>query len=287
MADSKTGDNRAVPVYLYFDAGDVTSLNPLPVTTASGALSDYQDQVRIGNVEGVTGWTKFGYRSGLTAAAGEETVWATTGNFTPQTAAETYTIAYNNTTDGSGTTGAQLLAIFYIDSTGAEAIAVHTLGSTGSDTTSFSGFGINRVAVQVSGSADTNTNAITFTTTSSALKIAVMAALEGTTNQAIFTTGSNHDGVARFIYINVGKGSGGGSPKVLVKGHVYNRQFDNIYQIFRSIVDTSVESTITINEPIGFNLSPTDVLWFTADTDTNNADVVVRFSLNSLDRAFT
>jgi len=114
-----------------------------------------------------------------------------------------------------------------------------------------------------------------------------MAALEGTTNQAIFTTGSNHDGVARFIYINVGKGSGGGSPKVLVKGHVYNRQFDNIYQIFRSIVDTSVESTITINEPIGFNLSPTDVLWFTADTDTNNADVVVRFSLNSLDRAFT
>jgi len=36
---------------------------------------------------------------------------------------------------------------------------------------------------------------------------------------------------------------------------------------------------VTIEDPVGFALSPTDVLYFVADTDTNNATVNLRFSL--------
>lgn len=37
---------------------------------------------------------------------------------------------------------------------------------------------------------------------------------------------------------------------------------------------------MAITEPVGFALSPTDVLYFVADTDTNDTVVNFRFSLN-------
>ena len=244
--------------------------------------TDFQDEVRIGRRAGVTGFTKFGYRDGLTASAGYETVWATTGNFTPQDTAETYTVAYDNSQDGSGQTGALSVSIDYIDSNGDPVIAVHTFGSSGSDTTSFSAFGINRVAVLSSGSAQTNNADITFTTTTSGLKAAVVSAGDGVTNQAIYVNGGSQTAVAKYLFINVGKGSGGGNPKVRVRGRVYNRAItDSFYNVFELILNTQTEQTVQINEPIGFTLSPSDVLFFEADTDTNNAEVYVRFSLNA------
>ena len=275
--------DRRIPAR-YLATGDaiVTATNPLPILPYGNS----QDQIRIGNVTGVGGWTKFGFRSGLTAASGEQTVWDTTGNFTPQSSAETWDITYNSSTDGAGTTGATVLAVYYVDSTGEHTIGVHTLGSDGSDTTSFSGFGINRIAVSSSGTADTNTNDITFAGTTSGNTSAVVSAGTGVTQQAIFTVGSNHDAIARFLYIHINK-PGGGDAKVAIRGYVYNRSpADTVYEIFRTTIDTSSETTETINEPIGFNLSPTDVLYFVADTDTNSAEVVLRFSLNLYDRDY-
>jgi hypothetical protein len=67
---------------------------------------------------------------------------------------------------------------------------------------------------------------------------------------------------------------------VQIKGYVYNRNVDTRYEVFRTEIDTTAELIGYINEPIGFNLSPTDVLYFVADTDSNNANVKLRFSLN-------
>lgn len=247
--------------------------------------TDFQDEVRIGRRSGVTGWTKFGYRSGLTASAGEQTIWNTTGNFTPQSAAETYTITYDNTTDGEGTTGALTLAVSYIDgATGQETVSVHTLGNDGSDTTSFSAYGINRVAVSSSGTANMNTNAITFTGTSSSNVAAVVPALESVTNQSVFTMAEDRDGILKLINVDVSKPSGGNA-KVLVRGYVYNRfPADTCYRIFRRQIDTSVRTDSDLDDPVGFALSPTDVIYFIADTDTNGAEVDVRFSLNTYQR---
>ena len=164
---------------------------------------------------------------------------------------------------------------------------IDPLGSSGSDTTSFSGYGINRVALLSHGghSSKTNVSDITFTTTSSTLKAAAIPAGQGVTDQAIFTAGANHDSVMKTLYINVGKGSGGGNPKVIIKAFVYNRTVtDSIYEIFTTLVNTATEQTVVIYEPIGFLLSPSDVIWFTADTDTNNAEVTVRFSFNEYQR---
>jgi hypothetical protein len=250
--------------------------------------SSFQDEVRLGRRTGITGWTKFGYRTGLTAANGEETIWATTGNFTVLTTASTFTITYDGTgggsTDGAGTNGATALTIWYIDASGLPAIGVHTLGTDGSDVTSFTGLGINRVAVSASGSGNTNASVITITATTGGTTQAIIPAGESVTQQAIFHVGSNHTAVAPFLWINIGK-PGGGNAKVVVKGYVYNRTVATQYEIFRARVDTQTETTITITDPIRFNLSAGDVLWFVADTDTSAADINLRFSLNEYQAA--
>lgn len=245
-----------------------------------------QDEIRIGRRTGVTGWTKFGYRTGLTSAGGEEIVWASSATFTPLTSASTFTITYNSTTDGAdgGATGAKTLLFYYIDSDGLPAIAPHTLGSDGSDVTSFSGLGINRVPVTSSGTADSNVNAITITATTGGSTQAVIPAGGSVTQQAIYFNGSNHDAVAKYLMVNVSKFGVGTAPLVTVKAYVYSRLVDTRYEVFRYLFDTNVQTNLEISEPVGFNLSPTDVLYFVADTDQNSTDIVVRFSLNEYQR---
>lgn len=237
-----------------------------------------QDEIRLGLRSGVTGWNKFGYRTGLTATGGEQSIWATTGDFTILTAASTFTVTYNSGTDGVGTTGATQLYFYYIDANGLPAILPHTLGNTGSDVTSFTGLGINRCVVSANGGATYNTNAITVTATTGGSTQAIIPATQSVTQQAIFFNGSNHTTIAKYLFLSVQVATK--TATVLVKGYVYNRQFATRYEIFRTTIDTSTALDVTFLDPIGFNLNPTDVLYFVADSSADNVDVVCRFSLN-------
>lgn len=252
---------------------DADALNVRPTS--------FQDEVTIGRRVGVTPWTKFGYRTNLTAANGEETIWAATGNYTVPTSAQTYTITYNNTTDGAGggATGATQLTFYDLDSSGLPIIRTHTLGSSGSDVTSFTGLGINRCVVSASGSSTYNVNDITITHTTSGNTMALIPATQSVTQQCIFHVGANHVAAAKFLTFNVNKLSGS-NPKVTVKGYVYNRAIATRFEIYRHIIDTQSENTITLIDPVNFRLNSTDVLYFVADTDQNNTVITMRFSLN-------
>lgn len=246
-----------------------------------------QDEIRTGRRVGVTGWTKFGYRIGLTAAGGEQTVWATTGNYTVPTSADTYNITYNSGTDGDGTNGAQQVIFYHIDENGLPVTETHTLGSSGSDTTSFSGLGVNRIAI-IAGSTTYNANTITITHTTSGDTMAVVPAGQSVTQQAIFHVGSDHRAVAEWLYLNalrIGAGGAGNEPKIVIKGYVFNRNVGTRYEVFRTELDTGVENTVSITDPIKFNLNATDVLYFVADADTDNTDIIIRFSLNEYKNA--
>lgn len=242
--------------------------------------TDFSDEVVIGKRSGVSAFNKFAYRTGLTAAAGFETIWSYTGgNFTVLTTASTFTITYNNATDGVATTGARSLQITYLDADGLDVVASHTLGSTGSDVTTFTGLGINRVVVLSSGTATCNNNNITITATTGGTVQAFVAATESVTNQAIFHVDQNSVAVGKLLFVLCNKLSGGGSPRVTIRGYVYNRGTATRYQIFRALIDTSSTSSLTIDDRTGFRLSSGDVLYFGADTDTNGTEVDIRFSL--------
>lgn len=241
--------------------------------------SSNNDEIVTGRRADARHFTKFGYRTGLTAAGGEETVWATAGNFTPLTTASTFTIAYNNTTDGSGTTGALTLFFDYVDSNGMYQQTTHTLETDGSDVTSFSGLGINRVAVSSSGSAQTNTNAITITATTGGTTQAIIPALGGVTQMSIFHMDANSFGILKEMYIQTNKTTGGQSPRVQVKMYVFNRNIQTRFELFRSTIDTSSTTNLVLMKPIGIRLTPTDVVYWVADTNLDSTDISIRYSL--------
>lgn len=286
------GADNLTSVKVHSELGSFTQPNA-PLNSAISLSGDavqvrpssFQDEVRIGRRSGVTGWTKFAYRTGLTAASGEQVIWTASGDtFTPLTSAETFTITYTQANDGSSANGAKTLAIYYVDANGLPAVAIHTLGNDGSDVTSFTGLGINRVAVASSGSSQTNTAAITFTATTAGTTQAHIPANEGVTQQAIFFCGANHDAILKYIRLNVVRSSGGSTGTVLLKGYIFNRAVATRFLIFRETVNVAIKLDVDIVEPIGSNLSPTDVLYFVADTDTNNFEVDCRFSLNEYQR---
>lgn len=289
---NNSGSNQTyLELYTYY--GDNFVPSNAPLNQNIGLDSDAiltrstlaQDEIRIGRRSGVAGWTQFGHRFGINTTDGEVVIWANGNSLTPMTSADTFTITYNNATDGLGTTGALTLYVQYVDANGLPAIANHVLGNTGSDVTSFTGLGINRVAVSSSGSAQKNTNDIDIIATTATTEQAIIPALHGVTQQCIYHVGSNHDAVAKFLWFNILRTGGGSSPKVAIKGRVFNRNIQTEYIVFEADIDTSVENTNILEDPIGFNLSPTDVLYFTADTDTNNTDVKLRFSLNEYQRS--
>ena len=239
-----------------------------------------QDEINLGLRQNVSSYHKFAYRdTGLTSAGGEQTVWAANANFTVMTSADTFTITYNNATDGLGTTGALSLLISYIDENYELQTAVHVLGNTGSDVTSFSGLGINRVVVVSSGTADVNTNDITLADTSGGTVQGFVPAGRSVTQQMVFHFPISHDAVSRWVFIGCNRLSGS-SPNALFKIYVYNRLVETQYEVFRHSIDTRTDTSIELHDPVGFNFSGRDVMWMVVDTDQNNTIVDARMSFN-------
>ncbi len=239
-----------------------------------------QDNISRGLVSGASQFNKFGYRTASTAAGGEETIWATNTNLTILTTASTFTIAYNNATDGSGQTGATLLQIYYLDANEKLQNTAVVLGSSGSDVTAFTGLGINRAVVVGSGSNNTNVNDITITATTGGSTQAIIPAGTGITQQCFFFCPDDSVSVVKWLELNANDDAGGSPPVIRFKGYVYNRTVDSYFEIFRYIMDTALEEEKSFYDPCNFPLSPRDVVYFVMDTDRNNTEVNVRFSLN-------
>ena len=261
---------------------DPTSLgsDTYGVHVLNTSLTDFQDEVIRGKRVGVTGWNKFGYRLAVpndTTAC----IWPATPLLpTFLTSASTFTITYNSTTDGSGTTGATVLVFVYIDADGLPATSNHTLGSDGSDVTSFSGLGINRIAVTAAGSAGFNTNDITVTATTGATVQAVVPAEGSITQQAIFHIGSNHVAVSPWLTLEIS--SVNKSKEAAFFGYVWDRSSGVRTEVYRGQIDRSFELHRQIFDPIKFRLEPNSVLYFVAATTGHASamDLFCRFSLN-------
>jgi len=243
--------------------------------------SEYRYGVALGNVAEATTWNKFGYNLDIDTA-NEEIIASFGGVFDPttdvMTTAQTFTITYNNATDGAGTTGATQLFFTYLDENLDSLQALHVLGGTGSDVTTFTGLGINRVVVLACGSLGYNASDITITATTDGTTQAQIPAEGSVTQQGIFHSQVNHAFMADWLRFNVLKLSGGGAPKVTIKGYSWSRVTLTRYEVFRDQIDTSVENHIELSPSQPFVIGGREVLYFTASTDANNTQVKCRFS---------
>ena len=225
---------------------------------------------------------KFGYNTDIDTTS-KEVVASFGGAFDPSTSvmstAQTFTVTYNNTTDGSSGTGARMLQFSYLDENFKAQIGFHTLGSSGSDVTSFTGVGINRVVVVSFGGAVYNNNNITITATTDGTIQAQIPAQKSVTQQAIY-----HTPIARTLNVNFLKIStlklagGGGSPVVNVIGYSYSRVTGGRYAVIDFEIDTSVENNLTVNLHEAITFTGREVVYFEASTSINNTKVSLRFS---------
>ena len=87
----------------------------------------------------------------------------------------------------------------------------------------------------------------------------------------------NPDGVQgqiRGLSFSVLKLSGGSTPRVTIRLRVWNPKITNsTYVIRRFNLDTSSSTDITRTYDVPIKLDPTDVLWATIETNTNNTIV--------------
>ncbi len=260
----------------------------------NGSLSDnfdatvvrptkYEYEVAMGKRQGRSSVSKFGFNKDIDAVSPEIIASFGGGDYIPSTQIiknpQTFTITYNNATDGLGTTGALQVLIQYLDADFNLAEATHVLGGTGSDVTAFTGLGINRVILTNSGSLGYNVNNITFTATTDATIQAQIPPEASITQQCLYHIPKNHKLLLDWVNINALKISGGGaSPRVSVKGFCWNRDNEIRYKVLETEIDTEVENTVSFNTPQPIVFSEREVVYLSAATDQNNTAISARFS---------
>lgn len=263
-----------------------TSLNiPVDATMSQDydALSvrptDYKYEVALGRRQGATTWNKFGYN--LDFGTSPEVIAAWGGTFTPLTTASTLTIVSSSTDDDGSPAGigAQTLLIYGIDANRQAQTEAVTMNGTTNVVTSNTWLGVNRVAVTLSGSSQSNVGNITITATTGGSTQAYLPAGESVTQQAIFFTQVDHQALCDWLLLNANKSSGGGSPKITFKAWVYSPTTNTKYQVFRHLVDTAIEDSIELIPSQPFVLNSGDVMWFEGTSSAASTEANVRFSL--------
>ena len=105
-----------------------------------------------------------------------------------------------------------------------------------------------------------------------------MPASQGTTQQLVFYVPADHQFLAKWLYLNAIKSSGGGNPEVTFYGYVYSEVVDSTFEVYRDTIDTSLEENIQLKPDIPFIIGETSILWFEAETTANNTSVRGRLS---------
>jgi len=239
----------------------------------------YSYRVGNGELSDASIWNKFGYNADIDTASGEEIIGSFGGTFNIMTTADTLDVVSSSTEDDVGGTGAITLLLTGIDGSFAVIEEYVTMNGQTPVTTTSSFLGINRAVVVASGSNDANVGTITIDDTSNAVGTqAEIPIADSVTHQCIFHSPVSHNFLVDWLWLHATKLSGGSSPKVTIRGWSYSRVTDTSYEIFRTTIDTSVENTEQLNPSQPFVIGGREVLFFTAETDTNNTEVIARFS---------
>lgn len=124
-----------------------------------------------------------------------------------------------------------------------------------------------------------NAGDITITDTSATVGTqAKIPSGDSVTQQAFYHTQINHNLLTDWLFCNVNKISGGGSPVVIIRGWSYSRVTATSYEVFRMDIDTSVQNFVELRPSQPFVFGGREVAYFTAETNTNNTIVNLRFS---------
>lgn len=237
--------------------------------------TDYNTEVAEGKREGVSLWNKFGYNDDIDV--GTEVIASWGGTFTPLTTAGTLLISSSSANDTSGGTGCNSIVIFGIDADRNEQIEVVTMNGTSTVNTVSTWLGINRVAMFLCGTGQSNDGAIAILSSVGGATMALMPVNGGVTQQCIFFVPTNHNFIMEWLMINVlNKGK---NAELTVKMWVYSAVSNGKQEVFRVDIDTAVTNEpININPNLPFPITEKTVVWLECTSDTANVILNARFS---------
>ena len=238
--------------------------------------TDERYEIARGLRQGSTTWNKWGYNPDLDV--GTETVWSYGGTFARMTAADTLNVVSSSTDDDNGGTGAWSIIIYGVDENYESQIEVVVLDGTAPVTTSNSWLGVNRVAVYLAGTGGENAGDITVTRTTGGSVQAHVPATEGSTQQALFFVPAASTMLMDWLLINVGKVAAGTLPVVTTKCWVTSLVSGAKYEVFRHVIDTSIENTVEMRLSQPFVVGEKSLVEFRMTTDKADTVASVRFS---------
>lgn len=233
-------------------------------------------EVALGRRQGYTTWSKWGYNPDVDI--GTETIWNVGGTFTPIVTARTLSIVSTSVNDTSAGTGAQSLVIYGIDANWKAQTVVVTLNGTTPVVTAETWLGVNRIAVYLAGSSDTNEGEITATAVTEGTIQGRIGVGEGVTQQAIFFVQKDHQALMDWLYLTSVRISGT-QPNVTIKCFVKSYVSNSRYEVFRDWIAGDVENHTELRPSQPLVVGEKSLVYFTATTDQNNTQISCRFSL--------
>lgn len=236
--------------------------------------TDNFSEIVLGLRQGYNAFLKFGYNDDIDTTA-PEVVASFGGTFTPLSTATTLTLVSTSTSDVSPSgVGARSVFIQGLDASRKYQFEFVNLNGTSSVVTSNTWLGVNRIVVFSSGSSQTNVGNINVTATTGGTNQAQIPAGTGVTQQLIFHTQDGYQGLIKKVSLNCLKLSGGSSPRVTFFLNVWNPKVTNSkYVVRRFKLDTSSANDLVRKYEAPIKLDPTDVVWVTCSTDSNNTSV--------------
>jgi len=237
--------------------------------------TNFHYEVAMGKRQGYSTWNKWGYNADIDSGV-YETIWSPGGVHERMTTASTLNVVSTSVNDTEGGTGVQSVILYGVDENYDEVIEVVTMSGTTSVETTSLFLGINRMAIYLVGSLGVNDGDLNV---SNSTPQAQIPAGEGTTQQAIFFVPRNHTALVDWLFINVNKISGGGSPRITVKMWVVSDVSGAKYEVFRDTIDTSVENHVELKPSQPFVVGESSYIYVEAVSTTNDTIVSARFSL--------
>ena len=238
--------------------------------------TDFNYEVALGRRQGATLWTKFGYNDDLDI--GTEIVAAFGGTFNPLFTASTLRFVSGSIADDDGSTGANSVVVSGVDANRVEQIEVVTLNGTSNVDTITTWLGVNRVAINLAGSGRKNAGLITCTAITGGTTQGTIPIGEGTSQQCIFFTKTDHQALIGSFIFKANKLSGS-SPTVTFIVWVYSAVSNAYYEVFRYRLDTAVENHLDMELKNPLIIGEKSAVWIEATSTAANTLVSGRFSL--------
>lgn len=241
--------------------------------------TDYHYEVALSRRQGHTTWNKFGYNTDLNVTT-PEIVGAQGGSFVPFKLPSTLSIFSDSTNDDGAPagTGANGVVIYGVDENRKSQTEVVTLNGTTPVVTTTSWLGINRVAVHLAGSLYKNEGNIRVTG-GAGTTMAYMPAGEGTTQQLMFFTQTDHTALIDWVTLNGTRFGSGTEPTITFKGWVYSAVSNSNYEVFRHNLDTSSGTYGEVSPSQPLVIGEQSCFWIEALTTRASTSTAARFSL--------